>query len=101
MKIKKNDKVLVVSGKYKGKKGKVMRVFPSGGKIVVEGVNLVKRHVRPKKSGEKGQIVEMPSPFDVSNVKLICPKCNEAAKVGYEVKGNNKKRICKKCRKEV
>jgi large subunit ribosomal protein L24 len=101
MKIKKNDKVLVISGKYRGKKGKVVRIMPSQGKVVVEGVNLVKRHVKPKKSGEKGQIVEMPSPFDISNIKLICPACNKAVKIGYEIKGDDKKRICKKCRKEV
>jgi large subunit ribosomal protein L24 len=101
MRIKKEDKVLVIAGKYKGKKGKVIKVLPTEGKVVVEGVNLVKRHVRPKKSGEKGQIVEMPSPFDISNVKLICSNCNKPTRVGYKVEGKNKVRICKKCGKEV
>jgi len=75
--------------------------LPKGGKVVVEGVNLVKRHIRPKKSGEKGQIVEMPSPFDVSNVKLICPKCKKSVRVSYKTEGKKKYRICKKCNKEI
>ncbi len=100
-KIKKDDKVLVISGKYRGKKGKVLRVLPSQRKVMVEGVNLAKRHVRPKKSGEKGQIVEMPAPFDISNVKLICSSCNKPTRVGYKIEGKKKTRICKKCGKEV
>lgn len=101
MKIKKNDQVVVISGKYRGKKGKVIRVLPEEERVVVEGVNVLKKHVRPKKSGEKGQIVEMPSPFSVSNVKLICSKCNKATRVGYKFEGKKKTRICKKCNKEI
>jgi len=71
MKIRKNDQVIVISGKYRGKKGKVLRVLPKKEKIVVEGVNLVKKHVRPKRSGEKGQVVQMPSPLPISNLVNI------------------------------
>ena len=101
MKIKKDDQVIIISGKYRGKKGKTIRVLSKEEKIVVEGVNLVKKHVRPRKSGEKGQIVEMPSPLHVSNVKLICSKCGEATRVGYEISGKNKYRVCKKCGKRI
>ena len=101
MKIRKGDKVLIISGKYKGKKGSILTSFPKQDKVVVEGVNLIKKHQRPKKTGEKGQIVEMPAPISVSNVKLICPKCKKAARIGYEISDNKKNRICKKCGKQV
>jgi len=100
MKIKKGDQILVISGKNKGKSGKVLKVFPQFHKILVEGVNLRKKNVRPKKAGEKGQIVEMPGPIDVSNLKLICPKCGAATRVGYKIRGKNKFRICKRCGQE-
>lgn len=101
MKIRKKDQVIVISGKYRGKKGKVLRVLPKTNKVVVEGVNLIKKHVRPKKTGEKGQIVEMPSPLHISNLKLICPECNKTAKVGFKIKGKEKYRFCKKCKKDI
>ncbi len=101
MKIKKGDQVLVISGKYRIKKGAVLRTLPKKRKIIVEGVNLIKRHQKPKKTGEKGQIIEMPSPLDISNVKLICPKCDKATRVGYKIINGRKSRICKKCGKEI
>jgi len=101
MKIKKGDTVLVISGKCRGKTGRVLRAFPEERKILVEGVNLIKKHQRPRKADEKGQIIEMPSPIDVSNVKLICPKCGKATRVGYKITEGNKYRICKKCGQET
>ena len=101
MKIKNEDIVLMISGKDRGKKSKVIKVFPKENKIIVEGVNLRKKHVRPKKEGEKGQVVEIAAPFDVSNAKLICPKCKEAVRIGYKVVGKNKFRVCKKCGQEI
>ena len=101
MKIKKDDQVLIISGKYRGKKGKVLRVLPKKDKIVVEKINLVKKHVRPKKSGEKGQTFEMPAPFHISNVKLICSQCNKTTRVSFKIVRKKKYRICKKCGKEV
>jgi large subunit ribosomal protein L24 len=101
MKIKKGDTALIISGKDRGKTGKVLDVFPEQEKLVVEGVNIRKKHMKPKKSGEKGQIVEKPASFSVSNVKLICPKCGKPARVGYKVVGNKKHRICKKCQAEI
>lgn len=101
MKIKKEDQVLVISGKDKGRKGKVIESLPKSGKIVIENINLRKKHSRPKKSGEKGQIVELPMPLDTSNVKIICPKCNKPARIGYKKEGDKKFRICKKCNQEL
>ena len=101
MKIIKGDNVLVISGKDKGKKGKVLRSFPQEGRILVEGINIRKKHVRPKRSGEKGQTVERPFAFEVSNAKLICPKCKNATRVGYIFVNGKKERVCKKCKQEL
>ena len=101
MKIIKEDTVLIISGKDRGKKGKVLEVFPKEDKIVVEGVNLKKKHQKPKKSGEKGQVISFPGPLSVSSVKLICPKCGKAARVGFKVTEKYKVRVCKKCKQEI
>lgn len=104
MKIKTGDTVLIISGKDRTKKGKVIEVQPKNNRIMVEGINIVKKHVRPKRSGEKGQRVEVPRPLDVSNVKLVCPKCKRPTRIGYSLvqKGREKRiRICKKCKQEI
>jgi len=110
MKIKKGDTVLIISGKDRGRKSKVLKTFPKEERLIVEGINLRKKHVRPKKAGEKGQIVELPAPLHVSNVKLICTKCGKATRVGYKspptkakLGGGQKSkiRICKKCGQEI
>lgn len=101
MKIKTNDMVLIISGKDRGKKGKVTTSIPEKNRIIIDGMNIRKKHVRPKKEGEKGQIVEVPAPLNVSNVKLICPKCKKATRIGYKVVEKNKFRMCKKCNQEI
>lgn len=106
MKIKKDDTVLIISGKDRGKKGKVLRVFPKENRILVEGINLRKKHQKPKRGGEKGQIIELPAPIDISNAKLICPKCGRATRIGYKIISNIKNqklkiRVCKKCGQEI
>jgi len=101
MKIKKGDQILIISGKDRGKRGKILEAFPKERKAVVEGVNIRKKHVRPKKSGEKGQIIEMPAPINVANLKLICPKCGKATRVGYKIVDKKKYRTCKKCGQEI
>ena len=101
MKIIKGDTVLIISGKDRGRKGKVLDVFPKENKVVVEGINLKKKHQKPKKSGEKGQIISFPGPLSLSSVKLICPKCGKAARVGFKGTGKGKVRVCKKCKQEV
>ncbi len=93
--------VLIISGKDRGKKGKVLQVFPKKERIVVEGVNLLKKHIKPKKAGEKGQTVQMPGPTSASNVKLICLKCGKTSRIGYRVMDKKKCRICKKCGEET
>lgn len=101
MRIKKGDTILITAGKDKNKKGKVLKVLPGANKVVVEGLNLAKKHLKPKKSGEKGQKIEIPRPLDVSNVKLVCPKCGQASRLGYRVTEAGKFRICKKCASEI
>ncbi|HOK35107.1 MAG TPA: 50S ribosomal protein L24 [Candidatus Pacearchaeota archaeon] len=101
MKIKKGDQVLVTTGKDRGRKGKIAKALPKEGKVIIEGINLHKKHVRPKKEGEKGQVVEIPAPINISNVKLICPKCGKATRVGYKITREKKYRICKKCGQEI
>jgi len=97
MKVKKGDNVLIIAGKDKGRTAKILRALPKEKSILVEGINLKKKHVRPKREGEKGQIIEKPSAIDVSNIKIICPKCGKAVRVGYKIEGKEKNRICKKC----
>ena len=101
MKIKKNDTVLIISGKDRGKRGKVLNVFPKVGRLLAENVNLKKKHVKPKKQGEKGQVVEIPSSIPASNVKLVCPKCGKPTRVGYKIVEDKKYRVCKKCGSEI
>ncbi len=101
MKIKKGDTVKIISGKNRGKTGKITHVFPKENKIVVEGVNVRKRHTRPKKQGQKGQIIQRPMPIDVSNAVLICSRCSKPTRVGSGVAGAKKIRICKKCNGEI
>jgi len=97
MKIKRGDTVLMITGKDKGRKGKVTKALPRENKIIVEGLNIVKKHVKPKREGEKGKIVEVSRPVDVSNAKLICPKCKNPTRVGYKIVNKKKYRLCKKC----
>lgn len=101
MKIRKGETVLITSGKDRGRKGKVLTVFPKERKVIVEGINLRKKHQRPRRAGEKGQIIQLPGPLDISNVKLICPKCGKATRVGYKITEKKKYRICKKCGQET
>lgn len=101
MEIKSNDTVLIIAGKDKGKSGKVNEVFPKNNRIIVDGLNIIKKHVKPKKEGEKGQRVEVSRSINVSNVKLICPKCKQATRIGHRILDNSKTRICKKCFQEV
>jgi large subunit ribosomal protein L24 len=100
MKIKKNDTVKVLTGKDKGKSGRVVRVHLSNNKVVVEGVNLVVKHVRARRQGERGQRVYIPSPLGISKVQLVCPHCGKSTRVAARmVEGGRQKkeRICKKC----
>ena len=101
MKVKKGDNVLIIAGKDKGRTAKIIKSIPKELKVLVEGINLKKKHVRPKKEGEKGQVVDIPAPMNVSNVKIICPKCGKATRIGYKTEGEVKNRICKKCKQII
>lgn len=96
MKLKKGDEVQVIRGKDKGKKGKVERAFPKEDKVEVIGVNQYKRHIKARSLAMKSEIVTLTKPLNVANVRLICPKCHVATRVGYVV-NDGKKRKCKKC----
>jgi len=102
MKIKKNDKVKILAGKDKGKSGKVLQVTPSDGRVSVEGLNLLIKHLRPRRNGEKGQRIEFPAFISASNLALICPKCGQTTRIAckiIETSGAKAKkfRVCKKC----
>jgi large subunit ribosomal protein L24 len=97
MKIKVNDQVKILSGKDRTKKGKVIQTFPTENRLVVEGLNIMKKHLKTRKQGEKGQIIELAGPLNASKVSLICPKCGMSVRVGYKMDGDKKKRWCRKC----
>ncbi|MEG1835005.1 MAG: 50S ribosomal protein L24 [Oscillospiraceae bacterium] len=96
--VRKNDEVVVINGKNRGKKGKVMEVSPAEGKVIVEGINIVTKHVKPKKMGEAGGLVKAESALYADKVQLVCPKCGKATRVGHAFdKAGKKMRVCKKC----
>lgn len=106
MNIKKNDKVKILSGKDRGKIGKVLQVLPEENRISIEGLNLLIKHLRPQRNGEKGQRIEFPSFINASNVELVCPKCGRPTRVAHKtIVADNKKgkkfRVCKKCQEII
>ncbi|MBI3631848.1 MAG: 50S ribosomal protein L24 [Candidatus Vogelbacteria bacterium] len=100
MTIKKGDNIIVLAGKDKGKKSKIVRVFPKSGKVLVEAVNVVKKHQKKRKEGEKGQVVSRPMPIDVSNVLLFCAKCDKGSRAKASIVNSKKLRVCYKCSSE-
>ncbi len=101
MKIKKDDKVVVLAGKDKGKQGKVLIADPKGGKVVVEGVNVATKHQKPQGQNREGGIIKIETPIYVSKVQLVCPKCGKGTRVGYKLADGKKVRVCKKCGAEI
>jgi large subunit ribosomal protein L24 len=98
MQIKKNDMVMVVTGKEKGKKGRVIAVYPSTNRLLIEKLNMIKRHTRPNQQMKQGGIVEKESPIAVSNAKLICPKCDKPSAVVRQAQGDGTRaRVCRSC----
>lgn len=97
MNIHKGDTVKIISGKDRGKTGKILKALPETKAVLVEGVNTYKKHQRPKKQGEKGEVVTVVRPMKASKVMVVCSSCKEAARVGYRLEGDKKIRICKKC----
>src|SRR3989344_4800888 len=90
MKLKKGDTVLIISGKDKGRTAKILKSLVKERKILVEGINLKKKHVKPKKEGEKGQVISVATALDVSNTKFLCPKCGKATRLGYKIDKDKK-----------
>ena len=101
MNIKKGDTVVVLSGKDKGKQGKVLGTVPGSSKVVVEGINMVTCHVKPRRQGEEGGIVKREAAIAACKVQVVCPKCSKATRVAYEIKDGKKVRTCKKCGAEL
>ncbi len=96
MPVKSGDQVIVITGKDKGKKGRVLQAHPKTGRVLVEGVNLVKKHTRPSQANPQGGIVTQEAPIDVSNVMLVDPKTGGPTRVGYQVQNDQKVRVAKK-----
>ena len=101
MSIKKDDLVVVLSGKDKGKHGKVLAVMPKESKVIVEKVNVVYHHTKPRKQGEEDGILKKEAPIYACKVQKVCPKCNKPTRIGHKVEGGKKVRICKKCGAEI
>ncbi len=96
--VKKGDTVEVIAGKDKGKRGKVIRVYPSGNRVLVQGVNIAKRHMRQRRQDVPGGIIEMETPLHISNVMPVCNRCGRGVRVGFKIlEDGSKIRICKKC----
>lgn len=101
-KIRKNDEVQVLVGRDRGKKGKVLIAVPDKDWLIVEGVNMIKRHMKPSRAVRQAGIIEKEAPINVSAVKLVCRKCNKPTRVGYRMlEGKNKVRVCKKCNEVI
>lgn len=101
MRIKKGDTVQVLSGNDKGKTGEVLEVMPKLQKVIVKGVNVRKKHVKPRKQGEEGGIIPVECSIHSSKVNVVCPKCNKATRLGVIKEGKNKIRVCKKCGSKI
>ncbi|HEY8525996.1 MAG TPA: 50S ribosomal protein L24 [Acidimicrobiales bacterium] len=102
LKIRKGDRVRVLTGKDRGKEGEVMRAFPRSGKVIVDGVNIAKKHQRPTQANQQGGIIDKDMPIPVSNVALVCPSCGKPTRVGFKVDASGAKaRICRKCEGEI
>ena len=97
MRIKKGDTVQVLAGNDKGKTGEILEVIPKDSKVVVKGVNVRKKHIKPRKQGEEGGIIPVECAIDSSKVNVVCPKCGKSTRIEYKIEENKKVRICKKC----
>lgn len=95
-KLKRDDQVMIMTGRDKGKSGKLIQVDRTGGRVIVQGLNMVKKAVKPKRQDEKGGIIEIEAPIAISNVQIVCKKCGPT-RIGLKVKKDSKERICKKC----
>ena len=97
MKFKKNDEIIVTLGKDKGKHGKIEAVYPSEQEILVGGINMFKKHKKPQGQGNPGGIIDITRPLSVAKVAVVCPHCSKPTRIGFEKKGSEKIRVCRKC----
>lgn len=97
MHIRKGDQIKIMAGADRGKIGKVLGAFPAEGRIVAEGINIKRKHLRPRKQGQKGELVEMPAAFPVSRASLVCSTCGKPVRIARKREGARKHRVCKKC----
>lgn len=97
--IKKNDTVIVIAGSEKGKKGRVLSIYPSKGRLLIEKINMIRKHMKPSRKYAQGGIIEKEAPLHISNIMLICPKCNKPTRISNaSLEAGKKVRMCKKCR---
>ena len=101
MNIKRDDKVIVLSGKDKGKQGKVLSADPKALKVTVEGVNVATKHQKARQQGQESAIIKLETPIYASKVQLVCPKCGKGTRVAHKIEGDKKVRVCKKCGAEI
>ena len=95
-KLRKEDLVQVIAGKDKGKQGKILKIDRDKGRVIIAGINMIKKAMKKKKQTDRGGIVEIEAPLDISNVMIVCKKCGPV-KIGYKIDGDTKKRVCRKC----
>ena len=101
MKIKKGDKVKILRGKDRGRTGTVEVVFSKSGEVLVAGLNIFKKHAKPRKEGDKGGIIDKSRPLGIAKIALVCPKCSQQTRLGFQLAGGQKIRICKKCKAQI
>lgn len=101
LKIKKGDTVKVLSGNDKGKTGEVLEVIPKTQKVVVKGINMKTKHVKPRRQGEEGGIITREFPIHMCKLSVVCPKCGKAVRIGFEIDKDNKVRVCKSCGEKI
>ena len=99
--VKKGDTVVVISGKDKGKQGKILHAAPKDERVIVQGANMITKHVKPRRQGEPGGRIEKEAAIHVSNVMLVCPKCDKATRIGHMTENGKKVRVCVKCGKAI
>lgn len=97
MKLRLKDKVIMLAGRDKGKTGEIQRIIPTSSAVIVERLGIVKRHTKPSNKNPRGGILEVPRPISTSKVALVCPNCNKPTRIGYQINGEHKERICRKC----
>jgi len=101
MKLHKGDEIIVQIGKDKGKTGKISRVLTKEQKVLVDGINQFKRHVKARMQGQKSEIITLTKPLDVAKVALVCPQCKKQTRIGFRMENNEKIRVCRKCDKKI